>query len=63
MATYNQPVIPEPFDWYQGNFGTDEREIVKTERDKGAGIFTTLKTAILNLGPDLATENIDFLRI
>ena len=56
MATYNQPVIPESFDWYQGNFGTDEREIVKTERDEGAGIFTTLKTAVMNLGPDLATE-------
>ena len=56
MATYNQPVIPEDFSWYEGNFGTDEREILKTERAEGAGIFTTLKTAIMNLGPDLAVE-------
>ncbi len=52
MATYNQPVPYETGDYSNPNFLFAK----KTERDEGAGIFTTLKTAIMNLGPDLATE-------
>jgi hypothetical protein len=52
MATYNQPVPYVAGDYSNPNFLFAK----KTERDEGAGIFTTLKTAIMNLGPDLAVE-------
>jgi hypothetical protein len=56
MATYNQPVPYETGDYSNPNFLFAKKGIEKTKRDEGAGIFTTLKTAILNLSPDLAVE-------
>ena len=56
QATYNQPVPYVAGDYSNPNFLFAREGIKKTERDEGAGIFTTLKTAILNLKPDLAVE-------
>ena len=52
MATYNEPDLT----WTENPANPNFLFAKKTERDEGAGIFPTLKTAIMNLGPDLATE-------
>ena len=56
MATYNQPDLTWTENPENPNFYFNRDNIEKREREEGAGIFTTLKTAIMNLGPDLATE-------